>query len=150
MRALPQSTTAEDLKSYFSTFGSVIDSTVAWDRETKRSRRFGFVTFSNITSARAALALENHELEGKSVHVKEFDEGGLGTKRLAERDDGRQRYQNYYSNELSHRAMSFVEPRFVDPIMFPMSRSIASLRFSLTSEHFFENIQLLSEIRGRV
>jgi len=120
VRALPQSTTAEDLKSYFSTFGSVIDSTVAWDRETKRSRRFGFVTFSNITSARAALALENHELEGKSVHVKEFDEGGLGTKRLAERDDGRQRYTR---TSATYAMKLLVSDSFVAWLMFTHGRA---------------------------
>ncbi|KAF4586439.1 hypothetical protein EYR38_010715 [Pleurotus pulmonarius] len=38
-------TTSESMKAFFSTYGSVVDATVMMDRESGRSKGFGFVTF---------------------------------------------------------------------------------------------------------
>ena len=43
---LPFSVTTDDLKSHFSSHGEITDAIVLTDRETGRSRGFGFVTYS--------------------------------------------------------------------------------------------------------
>ncbi|KAE8356326.1 hypothetical protein BDV28DRAFT_145204, partial [Aspergillus coremiiformis] len=48
-------TSDESLRQTFSEFGQVVDSIVMKDRETGRSRGFGFVTFSNEQEAEAAI-----------------------------------------------------------------------------------------------
>ena len=44
---LPFSTTEEELQNEFSTFGEVEDVRIIMDRETNRSKGFGFITFKN-------------------------------------------------------------------------------------------------------
>jgi RNA recognition motif-containing protein len=39
------SVTEEEFREFFEQFGTLIDSVVMFDRETRRSRGFGFVTF---------------------------------------------------------------------------------------------------------
>uniref|UniRef100_D8QLG6 RRM domain-containing protein n=1 Tax=Schizophyllum commune (strain H4-8 / FGSC 9210) TaxID=578458 RepID=D8QLG6_SCHCM len=44
---LPGSVTSESMRAFFSQFGKVIDSTVMLDRETGRSKGFGFISFED-------------------------------------------------------------------------------------------------------
>lgn len=44
---LPADITAEEFRLFFEQFGTVVDSVVMFDRETQRSRGFGFVTFQS-------------------------------------------------------------------------------------------------------
>ncbi|KAB8275602.1 hypothetical protein BDV30DRAFT_207692 [Aspergillus minisclerotigenes] len=53
---LSWSTNDDSLRHTFSAFGEVLDAIVMKDRETGRSRGFGFVTFSAQTEADAAIA----------------------------------------------------------------------------------------------
>ncbi|KAF8734998.1 hypothetical protein AX14_002956 [Amanita brunnescens Koide BX004] len=54
----------------FSEHGSVLDSIVMRDRDTGRSRGFGFVTFSNSSEADAAIrSLHEQELDGRRIKV---------------------------------------------------------------------------------
>lgn len=60
----------EDLRSAFSKFGEVTDAAVVNDRETGRSRGFGFVTFSSSESAAAAQReMDNFDLNGRQIRV---------------------------------------------------------------------------------
>ena len=66
------STNADQLRDHFSQFGNVEDSFVASDRETGRSRGFGFVTFSNKEDGEAAVAATNGQtLAGRNLVVNE-------------------------------------------------------------------------------
>src|SRR4051812_27255263 len=66
------STTSEALKEHFSQFGAVEDSFVASDRETGRSRGFGFLTFANKEDGEAAIAATNgQDLGGRKLVVNE-------------------------------------------------------------------------------
>jgi RNA recognition motif-containing protein len=63
-------TTDEDLKELFSKFGVVSSAKVITDRETGRSRGFGFVDMeSDEESNNAITGLNNKEIEGRSMAV---------------------------------------------------------------------------------
>uniref|UniRef100_A0A7S0N9G7 RRM domain-containing protein n=1 Tax=Cryptomonas curvata TaxID=233186 RepID=A0A7S0N9G7_9CRYP len=51
---LPWAMESEELKQAFSEFGAVQDANIVYDRETGRSRGFGFVTFTEKAHAEAA------------------------------------------------------------------------------------------------
>ncbi|XP_069503084.1 cold-inducible RNA-binding protein B-like isoform X2 [Ambystoma mexicanum] len=58
------------LESAFSKYGDVCDAVVVKDRETGRSRGFGFVTFRNPSDAKEALhAMNGESLDGRQIRV---------------------------------------------------------------------------------
>jgi len=57
------------MREFFSQFGKVIDSTVMLDRETGRSKGFGFVSFED-TNVQPFLGFGNLEIDGKLIDVK--------------------------------------------------------------------------------
>lgn len=75
--------TNEDLQEYFSTAGTVESANVVFDRETGRSRGFGFVEMASDDDATAAIAQFNgQEYDGRNIVVNEArpreDRGGGG------------------------------------------------------------------------
>jgi RNA recognition motif-containing protein len=71
------------LNSAFSTHGEVTEAKVITDRDTGRSRGFGFVTFSDASAADAAIdAMNGSQLDGRSLNVnvaeEKRDRGGRG------------------------------------------------------------------------
>ncbi len=69
---LSWNTTSEGLHQAFSAFGDVTEATVISDRDTGRSRGFGFVTFAEESAAEAAsAALDGTELDGRTIRVNE-------------------------------------------------------------------------------
>ena len=65
-------TTNDELKAEFEKFGAVDSATVIMDRETGRSKGFGFVDMNNDEEAKAAIAgLDGKELGGRNVRVNE-------------------------------------------------------------------------------
>ena len=65
-------TDADQLRNHFSQFGAVEDSFVASDRETGRSRGFGFVTFTNKEDGDKAIEATNgQDLSGRKLVVNE-------------------------------------------------------------------------------
>lgn len=76
----------EQLKDLFTPFGNVTSAKVINDRETGRSRGFGFVTLSDDTAAAAAIEqLNQSTVEGRTIKVTEAIEktdrnsGGSGS-----------------------------------------------------------------------
>lgn len=70
--SLPYSVTDDDLSQLFSDFGTVASAKVIFDRETNRSKGFGFVEFENDDEAKAAIdALNNKEVQGRTIVVNE-------------------------------------------------------------------------------
>ncbi|KAJ5155328.1 hypothetical protein N7492_008131 [Penicillium capsulatum] len=68
---LAWATTDDSLRDAFSEFGQVLDAVVLKDRESGRSRGFGFVTFSSPEEANAAIdGLNEQELDGRRVRVQ--------------------------------------------------------------------------------
>jgi len=67
---LSWNTTDESLRLAFGEYGSVTDSIVMRDRETGRSRGFGFVTFGSDDEANAAIGgLNDQDLDGRRIRV---------------------------------------------------------------------------------
>lgn len=63
-------TQGDDLAHHFSSYGQVMDSIVLKDRETGRSRGFGFVTFSSTEEADAAVAaMDGQDMDGRQIRV---------------------------------------------------------------------------------
>ena len=72
---LPFSTTDDELQAAFAAFGTVSSAKVITDRETGRSRGFGFVEFDSDDEGKAAVAgLDGKELGGRTIHVSEARE----------------------------------------------------------------------------
>jgi len=76
-------TSSEDLQQLFAQAGTVESATVVEDRDTGRSRGFGFVEMSSKEEGQAAIAQFNgKELNGRSLTVNEArpreDRGGRG------------------------------------------------------------------------
>jgi len=72
-------TSDDSLRASFEEFGEVTDARVITDRETGRSRGFGFVTFAEADSARDAMAQMNGaELDGRTIRVDSAHERGRG------------------------------------------------------------------------
>ena len=66
------SSTDDDLQRLFEQFGQVDSAKVILDRETGRSRGFGFVEMPNDDEANAAIeALNDSDFEGRNIIVKE-------------------------------------------------------------------------------
>ena len=64
--------TSEDLQEHFGAAGSVESANVVYDRETGRSRGFGFVEMSSDDEANAAIAQFNgQEYDGRNMVVNE-------------------------------------------------------------------------------
>ena len=71
--------TQEMLKEAFAPFGTVEEATVVSDRETGRSRGFGFVTFTNDADADKAITeMNGKEIEGRAIKVSEARPPGEG------------------------------------------------------------------------
>ena len=65
-------TSSEDLQELFSQAGTVESASVVEDRETGRSRGFGFVEMSSTEEGRAAIQQFNgHEVGGRALNVNE-------------------------------------------------------------------------------
>lgn len=69
---LAYSTSGEDLQQHFSQYGDVESANVATDRDTGRSRGFGFVTFANKEEGEAAIEATNGvDFMGRKLAVNE-------------------------------------------------------------------------------
>lgn len=60
---------SEGLKKLFATYGEISEAIVINDRDTGRSKGFGFVTFVQEDSAQKSLELDGKEVEGRSIVV---------------------------------------------------------------------------------
>ena len=68
--SLAFSATDDDLAQFFAAVGTVVSAKVVIDRDTNRSKGFGFVEMSNDDEAKAAIEqLDGKELNGRAVNV---------------------------------------------------------------------------------
>jgi len=78
---MPYGATSEDLSELFRQYGNVAEANVIMDRETGRSKGFGFVDMPNQTEASEAVdALNSSQMQGRTLRVSEArpraDRGG--------------------------------------------------------------------------
>lgn len=91
---LPYRTSDQELGDLFGQFGEVLSATIIIDRETGRSKGFGFVEMSNDEDAQNAMSqLNNSTLDGRTIIVNEAQEkrdnrGGGGFQRRDSRGSG--------------------------------------------------------------
>lgn len=79
---LSWNTDDSSLRARFEEFGAVADAVVIRERETGRSRGFGFVTFAEESQADAAVAqMDNQEFEGRTIRVSKAQERQEGERR---------------------------------------------------------------------
>ncbi len=85
--------TADDgLHSAFERFGEITEAKVITDRETSRSRGFGFVTFVDNEAADHAInEMNGTQLEGRTIQVNEAQQRGSRGSRSGGPRGGRER-----------------------------------------------------------
>lgn len=67
---LPYQLTSDELKSMFSEFGEIVDAVVITDRDSGRSKGFGFVEFSSEEDAKKAVdAMAGKEIDERKLVV---------------------------------------------------------------------------------
>ena len=70
--SLAWATTDDSLKDLFASVGTVVSASVIMDRETNRSKGFGFVEMSSDEEAKAAVdQLNGKDLDGRAIVVSE-------------------------------------------------------------------------------
>ena len=94
---LSWNTDSDGLRAAFAEYGDIEDATVITDRETGRSRGFGFVTFADSASAQSALEMNGQSLDGRTIRVdvatdKRGGSGGGGGNRRPGGGGGGRRY----------------------------------------------------------
>ena len=72
------STSTERLREAFAQVGVVESAAVVMDRETGRSRGFGFVEMATAEAAEAVKKFDGHELDGRRLTVQPAKPAGLG------------------------------------------------------------------------
>lgn len=70
--SLAWTTTDDSLRDFFATAGTVVSANVIVDRDTNRSKGFGFVEMSSDDEAKKAIdQLNGKELDGRAIVVNE-------------------------------------------------------------------------------
>ena len=64
------------LNEAFAQYGDITEAKVIVDRETGRSRGFGFVSFASDEAADAALQMNGQELDGRTIRVDRANSRG--------------------------------------------------------------------------
>ncbi len=73
--SLSWDTTDQTLKEAFERFGEIVEAKVITERDTGRSRGFGFVTFAEDEAGKSAISeMDGTELDGRTIRVDEARE----------------------------------------------------------------------------
>jgi RNA recognition motif-containing protein len=87
--------TSEQLKQAFQAYGTVIKATVATDRETGKSRGFGFIEMAERDEAAAAIkGLDGSLMNGRPIAVKEAEQRPDNRPNRDQRSDNRPPREN--------------------------------------------------------
>ncbi|MEM9070079.1 MAG: RNA-binding protein [Myxococcota bacterium] len=90
--SLAWATTDDGLREAFERFGEVVEAKVITDRDTGRSRGFGFVTFAEAEAADTAMReMDGAQLDGRRLNVnvaQDRQRGGGGGGGRGRRDGG--------------------------------------------------------------
>ncbi len=75
---LPWSATETELQELFSTIGTVHSAAVITDRETGRSRGFGFIEMDEVDADKAISQLNGRDMDGRPLRVNEAQDRQRG------------------------------------------------------------------------
>jgi len=75
---LPWTISEDDLRDFFASFGNVTSVAIITDRDTGRSRGFGFVEMDDADADRAIQEANGKELGGRSLRIDEAQERSRG------------------------------------------------------------------------
>lgn len=75
---LPFETTTDDIRTAFEAYGTVHDVSLITDRDTGRSRGFGFVEMDADSASKAIEGLNNKDFGGRDLNVNEARERSEG------------------------------------------------------------------------
>ena len=97
---IPWRATEDDLRDYFSSYGEVSSVAIILDRETGRSRGFGFIEMEDQGADRAIAEADGKDYQGRPLRVNEAQQrdrrggggGGGGGPRGGGGGGGRPRY----------------------------------------------------------
>lgn len=99
-------TNSEKLNDMFSDFGDIEDSVIVSDKDTRRSKGFGFVTFSEDSDAEKAISeMNGKEINGRKITVNAAEEKeerprrSFGRERNEQRDDFDDESSRYYTTK---------------------------------------------------
>ena len=98
--SLPWSINNDSLKELFAQYGEITEAVVITDRDSGRSKGFGFVTFTKEEEAQKALEMDGKEVEGRTIVVnmakpRENRTGGGGGGGFRHRDNFRRDRRSY-------------------------------------------------------
>jgi len=68
---LPYSFNDEDLSNLFADFGEIVSSIIITDRDSGRSKGFGFVEMDDADAEKAIKELDGKDIEGRNLRVNE-------------------------------------------------------------------------------
>ena len=75
---LPWSTTESELSDMFAVYGTVHSTAIITDRETGRSRGFGFIEMDEGDASKAISELDGRDMDGRALRVNEAQEKRRG------------------------------------------------------------------------
>jgi RNA recognition motif-containing protein len=88
-------TTDDTLRRAFEAYGEVVEAKIVNDRETGRSRGFGFVAMATPDAARQAIARMNGaEIDGRSLRVNEAEDRKPRSDGFSSRQSGGQSFRH--------------------------------------------------------
>lgn len=91
--SLSFSTSSDRLRETFARIGTVESASVVTDRDTGRSRGFGFVEMATAEAAEAAVKkFDGHELDGRRLTVQPAKPAGLGDRSRSSGGERRSRW----------------------------------------------------------
>lgn len=118
---LAWATDESSLKDAFSEFGDITYAKVIMDRDSGRSKGFGFVEFETEDAANSAMtAMDGASLDGRNIRVNEANERGGGGGRGPRRHDSGPRRDSRPSTPRQPEVVSRGRDRAYDP---PADRS---------------------------
>lgn len=88
---LAPKTEKEELISYFSQFGHVLNSYLIFDPQTKVSKNFGYIEFEDLDVAEYVLNINDHMIRGKKVTVEYHKNGINSTMNFEKRDNAQKK-----------------------------------------------------------
>ncbi|KAI5887755.1 uncharacterized protein SCHCODRAFT_02638886 [Schizophyllum commune H4-8] len=130
---LAAATTSDSMKQFFANYGKVADATVMVDRESGRSKGFGFVTFEDIPHpeqiiGKIGLVLDDKEIEVKMAQPRsQRDQQRAASEQQTEPKNGSTYISQPMNAMFNQRGMGMVNPMMGNMGMMPMMMGMGGM-----------------------